>query len=148
MIDWETVKLSNLKIEWWKAIRKLGIHFHQINLSKLKNLAKIFSFKTDLAHTLFPFLSQRRHSDVENVLFNISSLSKFYLNYEPSLKGPDVDKEQIFYFLRWKVQRKVCFIKPIETIVTRPKGPRDTYNWPTSPTRHTTYHTNIIRTTK
>ena len=92
----------------------------------MKNLAKIFSFKTDLAHTLFPFLSQRRHSDVENVLFNISSLSKFYLNYEPSLKGPDVDKEQIFYFLRWKVQRKVCFIKPIETIVTRPKGPRDT----------------------
>ena len=81
-----------------------------------------------LCHTLFPFLSQRRHSDVENVLFNISSLSKFYLNYEPSLKGPDVDKEQIFYFLRWKVQRKVCFIKPIETIVTRPKGPRDTYN--------------------
>ena len=122
MIDWETVKLSNLKIEWWKAIRKLGIHFHQINLSKLK----IFSFKTDPAHTLFPFLSPRRHSDVENVLFNISSLSKFYLNYEPSLKGLDVDKEQIFYFLRWKVQRKVCFIKPIETIVTRPKGPRDT----------------------
>ena len=62
----------------------------------------------------------------EYILFNISSLSKFYLNYEPSLKGPDVDKDQIFYFLRWKVQRKVCFIKPIETIVTRPKGPRDT----------------------
>ena len=69
----------------------------------------------------------------EYISFNISSLSKFYLNYEPSLKGPDVDKEQIFYFLRWKVQRKVCFIKPIETIVTRPKGPRDTTDLPDIP---------------